>query len=124
MEHTLKRYVLDTVLENADLFISEDGDTYDDNAVGLHQAYSGRGYGPKGFGLVIEGQRRIARFFTALGYVAGQYDADQTDELGPSHLADDFDTDRAVALADASETDSMGRTGTIVYFPGWTLVED
>lgn len=119
----IKRHVLDEVLEAAELYIPEDGDGYDDDAVSLREDYKGRGYGPAGFGLVIESQRRIARLFVALGHVGAQYDETQSMEE-PSHLADDFDSERAVALADVSETDAMGRTGIIVYFPGWTLVED
>lgn len=117
----LKRHVLDEVLEAAELFLpDEESDGSDPDEVELRKSYSGRGYGPEGFGLVIEGQRRIHRFFTALGSIGAQYDEDQSMEE-PSHLADDFDSDRAVQLADAAETDAMGRTGTIVYFPGWSL---
>lgn len=114
-QRMLKQHVLDEVLEAAELFLpDEESDGSDPDEVELRKSYSGRGYGPEGFGLVIEGQRRIHRFFTALGRISAQYDEDQS-------MADDFDSDRAVQLADAAETDAMGRTGTILYFPGWSL---
>lgn len=118
----LKRHVLEEVLEDAGLFLpDEESDGSDSDEVGLHVNYRGRGYGPAGFGIGIEGQRRIHRFFVALGNIGSQYVYDQRDELGSSESAGDFDIDRAIQLADVSETDSLGRTATLVYFPGWSL---
>jgi hypothetical protein len=111
---TLKRRVLEEALEAADLFVE---DTTDGDDVTLREDYKGRGYGPSGFGIVVEGQNRVLRLMTALGHAGMLHEADllDTDREG------DFGSEAARRMAKAAEMDSMGRYAIIVYFPGWKL---
>ena len=109
MEQILRRQVLDEVLETADLFVD---DTTDADGVTLREDYKGRGYVAPGFGVVLEGSRRTFRFMTALGLIGRDHD---------ERADGDFDSDQALEMARAAETDNMGRYDTILYFPGWKL---
>jgi hypothetical protein len=66
----------------------------------IRVSYSGRGmYGDSCFGLYVDDQRELVKFFIELTTI---------------------DQDTAIDLADALRTDTMGRS-LIAYFPGWTL---
>lgn len=99
MQRTIKAEVLEEILETADLYFREDGM---DEGLGFRREYSGRGWA-KGFGIVFNSSGELPRFMVAAGLVAAN--------------RDDFD---AFALADTTETDSMG-FGMIAYWNGWTV---
>ena len=75
----------------------------------IYHGYVGRGmWGESCFGIIGD-LSLFAHFMAALGAVLAE--------------EEDGDPYRAMELADAARSDSMG-TDTIYYFPGWNIEED
>jgi hypothetical protein len=103
--------VFQTIVETAGLWLVPAGERSDEDpdSVSLRESYNGRGYA-SGFGIVVEGHSAPYRFMAA----AGQVEA--TDVEGD----DLFDV---MSFASATQTDSMGRSGTIVYWHNWEVTD-
>lgn len=110
-KHQIPFEVFQTIVETANLWLVPAGESSDGDpdSVRLRKEYSGRGYA-SGFGIVVEGSSAYPRFMAAAGMVAALTDEDN----------DLFD---AVGFASATETDSMGRSGTIVYWHNWEVTD-
>lgn len=103
---------LDEIIDTAGLYFAEpsDGrDAYEDSeSVSIRPAYRGRGYVREGFGLVLA-PSALHAVLAAAGLVARDHEDDDREELD------------AVDFARGTETDNMGRSDIIAYWPGWTI---
>lgn len=111
-KHQMPFEVFQTIVETANLWLvpadeSSDGDP---DSVRLRKDYNGRSY-VSGFGIVVESRNAFPRFMAAAGAVAVQHDPEDSD------LFDFLD------FARATETDSMGRGGEIVYWNNWEVTD-
>lgn len=111
-KHQLPFEVFQTIVETANLWLvpAEESSDGDPDSVRLRKDYNGRGYA-SGFGIVVESRNAFPRFMAAAGAVAAQ------------HPAEDDDLFDVVGFASATETDSMGRSGEIVYWHGWEVTD-
>lgn len=102
--------IFEEIVETAGLYLVPVGESIDDyDGVRIRTSYSGRGYGPEGFGIVTEGSSAFPRFIAAAGRCAERRDLDGLES---------FDVD---SLARVTATDAMGRSGTIIYWNGWEI---
>jgi hypothetical protein len=101
--------VFQTIVETAGLWLVPAGERSDEDpdSVSLRESYNGRGYA-SGFGIVVEGYSTPYRFMAAAGQVSAWNEETE------------FDVE---AFARATQTDSMGRSGTIVYWHNWEVTD-
>lgn len=111
-KHQLPFGVFETIVETADLWIvpAEESSDGDPDSVRIRKDYSGRAYS-SGFGIIVESRSAFPRFLAAAGVVASQ------------HPAEDDDLFDILAFARATATDSMGRSGEIIYWNGWEITD-
>lgn len=108
-KHQLPFEIFHEIVETAGLWLAEAGERVEDyDGVSLRKDYGGRSYA-SGFGIVTEGSSAFPRFLVAAGLVASRRDMDGLES---------FDAD---SLARSTATDSMGRSGTIIYWDGWEV---
>lgn len=111
-KHQLPFEIFQEIVETAGLWIVPAGEPSegDLDSARLRKNYNGRSYA-SGFGIVVEGSSAEPRFLAAAGAVAAERQAQERDT---------FDWLR---FASCTAADSMGRSGTIVYWNGWEVTD-
>ncbi len=104
--------MLQEIVETAGLWLvpADERSEGEPDSVVLRPEYSGRGYA-SGFGIVLEGSSAIYRFMAAAGQVSAWKEDGDGDALDIS------------SFASATESDSMGRSGTIYYWRNWEVTD-
>ena len=101
--------ILDEILDSADLYLTPpDERGYSSDEVTLRPVYSGKGYSPAGFAVVLESEEALRAFLAGAGLAQG------------ARRADGIPGFDVLTFVRRTETDSMGH-GIIACWPDWEV---